>query len=96
MAAKDLGQGLEAIEDAGIRKQVAAGDLSGLPRLALDDEEKKLLISAAAEYPATDSRPSIAALKGGGRASDLSKLGAYGKAAGYAFGDRRKIGDQPM
>ena len=84
MAKEDLGKALRAIDDEKLRQKVAEGDLSGLSDVDLNDEEKGLLIGAAAEYPDTEDQPSEAAFKS--RAMPAAgKLSAYQLATRYAF-----------
>jgi len=47
MAADDMARALMAMDDAGVRTAVAAGDLTPLGDLQLDDEEQRLLRDAA-------------------------------------------------
>ena len=88
MAAEDVGKALEAIGDEALRQQVAQGDISGLPDLDLNEEERDLLIGAAADFPETESLPSDAALRSRPARPSTGKLGAYDLAAQYAFGQR--------
>jgi len=47
MSEADLIKGIEALEDDGIRRKVAAGDVSAAGDLDLDGEEQLLLVAAA-------------------------------------------------
>ena len=96
MAAEDVGKGLEAMGDDGIREQVAGGDFSALSDLDLTEEEQGILVGAAADFPdvegfAFDSRVDFAPAK---PALNLDAFGRYGVAARYAFG-KKEIGKHP-
>ena len=90
MARENVGIALNAMADPAICEQVAAGDLSGLGDLELNEKERDVLIGAANDYPDVSGFSFNFATLNFAAAPpaqlNFAQNGRFGEAAHYAFG----------
>ena len=83
MAREDVGKALEALSDEDLRQAVASGNLEGLGDHGLTEDEKAMVVGAAADYPEASGFSFNF-----GSPSKISTFAQdrLGAAANYAFG----------